>query len=497
MSLSAGVQKAAQPVLTKSNQEGAIEKKHRGAASGPFVFQVPGILIIASGGIGVAAGFLIRAQYSDVSQRTIMYLELPGCLFQRILLLLVPLVTAMSVMVSTGQLGGRLLGWTVAYGCLYTLLTCCLSQTMAVGLVTLLRPGDHLQTLIATEALISVNASNRANLPDVFVAFARACFPTSIVTAFVFPWETTKQAESVSTETLQMPAPQTMTEMTSSELNLGFNSFGLVSFSIFLGLVLADREPDDALLLDTLEGATDLFLGCVHVITWFSPICVGFLAVSWVLKLPDWEFLIDHAGMYSVALCLGCTLHIILVLPLTYIIIVGDRRMPFLRRMLQPIAIGAGTASSTIAMPPLMESLEGEGTLDPRLVRILLPLLTLIRKDMVILYNSIFALSMAQASGVRLGIDDWLYFCVVSMATNVMALATPSESLDTIEALLVNSLKLPYVQPVRPILQVLDPAMTVIHVLGHSIGVSIVQSLLSREIQKASDVSTDTPSTQP
>ncbi|XP_065295341.1 excitatory amino acid transporter 3-like isoform X3 [Dermacentor albipictus] len=233
------------------------------------------LLILLGLGLGLALGAVERARFNETAQHPVFYVDLPGRLFFQAMNMLAPFMEVCSVAVAVARLGPSLVAKALSWSALFLLTTQCTAHVSSFALTSALQPGQQARPLLVK---LPVKPTSTDVVYDALLVFLRSMFPKSIVDAFIFTWGET----TVGTAAYEEIGPGIMKAIP------GFNSYGLISFSLLFGLVLGERFCDDEdIVFDILEGFTSALLRISQLLACQAsvPLTIAYLESSELLDI--------------------------------------------------------------------------------------------------------------------------------------------------------------------------------------------------------------------
>ncbi|KAH7965056.1 hypothetical protein HPB49_003104 [Dermacentor silvarum] len=188
--------------------------------------------------------------------------------------MLTPFLEVCSVAVAVARLGPSLVAKALSWSALFLLATQGTAHAASFALTSALQPGQQARPLLVK---LPVKPTSTDVVYDALLVFFRGMFPKSIIDAFIFTWGETTVGTEAYEENGKFAAWRLFPYRGPGFMKAipGFNSYGLISFSLLFGLVLGERCCDDDIIFDILEGFTSALLrinvapsryGCARVI---------------------------------------------------------------------------------------------------------------------------------------------------------------------------------------------------------------------------------------
>src|ERR1019366_366678 len=189
----------------------------------------------------------------------------------------------------------------------------------------------------------------------------------------------------------------------------------VVVFSVIFGVALAGvREERRRTMLNFCESLAEVMFKFTNIVMLFAPIGVG-AAIAYTVGHTGLGVLVNLAKLI-VALYVALLVFLLgVLLPILLIAKVPLRR--FLKAVAEPATIAFGTASSEAALPRAMEFMEAFG-IPRKVVAFVMPTGYSFNLDGCMLYLSLAAIFVAQASGIHLSIGRQLLLMLTLMLTS-------------------------------------------------------------------------------
>ncbi|XP_065295339.1 excitatory amino acid transporter 1-like isoform X1 [Dermacentor albipictus] len=430
------------------------------------------LLILLGLGLGLALGAVERARFNETAQHPVFYVDLPGRLFFQAMNMLAPFMEVCSVAVAVARLGPSLVAKALSWSALFLLTTQCTAHVSSFALTSALQPGQQARPLLVK---LPVKPTSTDVVYDALLVFLRSMFPKSIVDAFIFTWGET----TVGTAAYEEIGPGIMKAIP------GFNSYGLISFSLLFGLVLGERFCDDEdIVFDILEGFTSALLRISQLLAWTAPISLGSIAMAWIFRVPDISEFYGHLSSFIWVVLLAFLIQLFIVLPCIYGYVGKVDGRKFIRRVFNAMFIPLTTTSSQASVPLTIAYLESSELLDIRLVRLLVPVFACMRKDASGAVRLSLTLSVVQAQHAQLTVAQSIFLVFTASLAGIMAYGYRIEEANLISHLVLNSLPImePKDVPFDLAAILLDPLLSLMNIAGDCVGVAVVQSVMYRDL---------------
>ncbi|XP_078672327.1 excitatory amino acid transporter 1-like [Branchiostoma floridae x Branchiostoma belcheri] len=445
------------------------------------------LLTILGVGLGILMGFLMRM--ANLSEQNIAYFAFPGELFLRMLkcmilpLILCSIISALAALdaKTSGRVGGR----AVAYYAFTTLI----AVIIGIILVVSIHPGQGDPSKIER-----AGSSRRVSAADSFLDLIRNMFPDNIAQACFqsynsriiestvpnpayTPPNITAMAATMTTVMMNGTAiPEEITVfVTQGGYSDRLNVLGIISFSIFFGIVLGRMGEKGKPLVQVFTIFNDCIMTLVYLIMWYSPIGIMFLIAGKIMQMIDPAKLVGQLGMYMVTVIAGLAIHGFIILPGLYLIFTRKNPFKYIAGIGQALVTAFGTASSSATLPVTIRCLEDKNGVDPRVARLVLPVGATINMDGTALYEAVASIFIAQVNGITLNFGQIVAVSVTATAASIGAAGIPSAGLITM-VIVLTAVGLP-IEDVTLLFAIdwfLDRFRTATNVLGDSIGAGII-----------------------
>uniref|UniRef100_A0A1I8ITF1 Amino acid transporter n=1 Tax=Macrostomum lignano TaxID=282301 RepID=A0A1I8ITF1_9PLAT len=438
--------------------------------------------------LGSMIGALLRN--SNLSDRTILIIGFPGVLMMNMFkMMTIPLVVS-SLIVGLPNLNagpfGRIGLITVAY---YTVTTFS-ATALGIVFVMVIQPGSPVEKLQSnavteigsyTDTLHAILDLLRNLVPDNLV---EACFRRTATVV------TTKNKTVLNSDNSTGWEISQTFKVTTVD---GFNALGLVSVSIFIGIVIG-RMGDSALLLVRLFNIiNDVVMLMLRAIIWYSPIGIFFLLAGKILEAKNLEATLRSLGLYMATVTAGLLVHACVTLALIYLALTRKNPVVFFRGVLQAWVTALATASSSATLPVTFKCLEENNGIDRTVTRFVLPVGATLNMDGTALYEAVACIFIAQVNGISLSAGQITVIAFTATLAATGAASIPSAGIVTM-VIVLSSVGLP-VNEISLILTVdwlLDRLRTSVNVLGDAFGAGIVDHLCkTRAAEQSAAVTAD------
>ena len=370
--------------------------------------------------LGVIAGIALGASLrpANLSATAISLIGFPGELMLRLLKMLVlPLVAASMVSGMCALRAGtadqikKLAQYTALF---YTLSTVC-AICLGLVLVTLIKPGrnaafDKIATssgCVGNEeaAQLAAHSENSSSSSSSNISSGGAAEALLHVARLVVP------------DNIAAAAVDT-------------NVLGIITFSLLFGWALSSLGPQAAPAVAAAHTINAAVSKMVTAVLWVSPVGVGSLIASSILKACDVWGTMAALGLWLVTVIAGLLIFAFILLPAMLFFVTGRSPLTVASHFGQALALAFGTSSSAASLPLAMTAARSAGCSDA-VVNFFLPLGIAINMNGTALYEATTALFIAQSHGVVLGPAEVLVVAATASLAAVGAPAIPSAGLVT------------------------------------------------------------------
>lgn len=393
--------------------------------------------------LGIVVGFMLGPTVGWVSPGASLvlgrWLALPGYLFLALIQMIVlPLVFSSIIrgLASSEDVDQlKRLGFAVL---VYFLFTTTIAITIGIGLTTLVRPGQY----IDTELVRSMTETPEA--VEVPVVEEAAQLPT---------------LEEIPSSIIGLLPENPLQSMLTMQM------LQVVIFAVLVGIALLSMPPRQSKPLLDLLGSLQAV--CMTVVRWameLAPLAVFGLLAS----LTSQVGLEVLAGM---AAYVGTVLGGLVILLGLYLLIVlllgGKPPWEFLGKVREVQLLAFSTSSSAAVMPLSLETAQKKLGVRPSVAQFLIPLGATINMDGTALYQGAATVFLAQVYGVELSLASLVLVTVTAVSASIGAPATPGVGI-VILAMVLESVGIPAagIALIIGVDRILDMSRTAINVTG-------------------------------
>lgn len=209
------------------------------------------------------------------------------------------------------------------------------------------------------------------------------------------------------------------------------NILGLVVFSLAVGLILGKMGEKGALFVRWVSILNDVVMELVTWVMWYSPIGIWSLIAAKFSSMENIAGTFESLGLYMTTVIVGLVIHSFLVLPGIFFITTRHNPIIYVKGIVQALMTAFGTSSSSATLPVTFRCLEENNKVDKRVTRFVLPIGATINMDGTALYEAVAAIFIAQASGMELGIGQYIAVSLTATLASIGAAGIPQAGLVT------------------------------------------------------------------
>ncbi|XP_077550234.1 excitatory amino acid transporter 3-like isoform X2 [Haemaphysalis longicornis] len=359
---------------------------------------------------GISIGFMVRyLSNKPWTARQVMYLAFPGELLKRMLRETVLPLGVSSVVAAMGSMELSLSLRVLRRALVYALLAKLSALVSALLVALTVQPGrTTVPEPIPPRARLYEPLNN--GTADMIYDVIRGIFPENIVEA------------SMHTDAITaMSFPNTTGVHGEGPSRIVNDSAGILLFCALLGAVLSGNEG--GVLLGFFIGLSNAMMLIAHLVLIYSPFGVFFLTVAYIVDIEDLSRLLSHMGRYLFTVMAGLALHAVIILPLLFVAATRRSYRALLSNVALPLVVAFSTTSGMATVPATIAVLEERLRLEPRIVRLLVPVAAVVVVEGTSIYVTISAMFFAQMDVPSMNVLTVLVTCVLSM---LCSMATPS-----------------------------------------------------------------------
>uniref|UniRef100_A0A1I8IEJ0 WD_REPEATS_REGION domain-containing protein n=1 Tax=Macrostomum lignano TaxID=282301 RepID=A0A1I8IEJ0_9PLAT len=440
-------------------------------------------LTVLSVVLGIFIGLLTRLALPG--ERAKMLIGFPGELLMNMLkMLIIPLIVS-SLISGLSSLDAKSSGKMGSCALLYYFSTTIAAVILGIILVVTIHPGSSEIKKSGNQGE-KVLARRMPSTLDSFLDLFRNMFPENLIEACF------KQVATETVDVNQTYLNKTtnttewmMVESSKVTSLWSTNVLGLVSFSIFFGIIIGQMGDQALLMVQFFNIMNDIIMRMVKIIMWYSPIGIFFLIASKILLIKDLTTTAQSLGLYMITVILGLIIHSCLTLSVSFFVMTRKNPLTFFRGIFQAWITALGTASSAATLPITFRCLEENNGVDKRVTRFVLPIGATVNMDGTALYEAVASIFIAQVNDIPLNFSQIIIVSLTATLAAIGAASVPSAGLVTM-VLVLSAVGLP-TDDISLILAVdwlLDRMRTSINVVGDAFGAGIVDHFCRGELQK-------------
>uniref|UniRef100_A0A1I8HJ12 Amino acid transporter n=1 Tax=Macrostomum lignano TaxID=282301 RepID=A0A1I8HJ12_9PLAT len=443
--------------------------------------------------LGIVVGLTTRL--ASPGERAIMIVGFPGELLMNMLkMLIIPLIVSSLISAPAGQfqlgtqacmqipelqlpglssLDAKSSGKMGSCALLYYFSTTIAAVILGIILVVIIHPGDPEIKRKGTGEKIT--ARRMPSTLDSFLDLFRNMFPENLIEACFRQTATETVDKNVSY--VNETTNETLWSMEeSSQLTMlwSTNVLGLVSFSIFFGLIIGQMGDQAVLMVQFFNIMNEIVMqghhGQGHHV---------------ILLIKDLTSTAQSLGLYMLTVILGLIIHSCGTLAISFFLLTRRNPVVFFRGIFQAWITALGTASSAATLPITFRCLEENNGIDKRVTRFVLPIGATINMDGTALYEAVASIFISQVNAFQLSFTQIIVVSFTATLAAIGAASVPSAGLVTM-ILVLSAVGLP-TDDISLILAVdwlLDRLRTSINVVGDAFGAGIVDHFCKAELQK-------------
>uniref|UniRef100_A0A3B5AWC6 Amino acid transporter n=1 Tax=Stegastes partitus TaxID=144197 RepID=A0A3B5AWC6_9TELE len=450
------------------------------------------VLTMTAVALGICLGFALR--HIKMSAQSVEYLSFPGELLMRVLQMLVLPLIVSSLITGMSTVDRKVYGKMGLRAFCYYMVTTVIAAFTGIALAVLIQPGKLFRDALES----SGGKTETVQSVDAFLDLMRNMFPSNLVEACFRKYKTVYLRNDPTREHLGVINTTEISESLFIVLFLtwkpivlpvpgtsdGFNSLGLLVFSVAFGLILSSMETKGKPLRDYFTCLNEAIMRLVNIVIWYSPVGILFLLAGQVVKMTDIGQLGLQVAMYVVTVITGLIIHSFFTLPLIYLIVTRKNPLKFMAGLLQALSTAFGTSSSSATLPVTIHCMERNQQIDKQVTRFMLPLGATMNMDGAALYEAVAALFIAQVNNMEFNLGQIIVLSLIVTAASTGAAGIPQAGMVSMVIVLASAgLPTEDISLLMTADWILDRLRTATNVLGDCIGVGVVQHLSRHELK--------------
>jgi Na+/H+-dicarboxylate symporter len=262
---------------------------------------------------------------------------------------------------------------------------------------------------------------------------------------------------------------------------------GVITFSIFFGVVVTLIGARARIIIDLFEAVFAVLMKMVHAIMWVAPVGV-FALLAWTVARFDPSVFFKAIGLYMIVVLAGLAIHGLIVLPLLLWIFARENPVLYLFKLRQAMITALATDSSSATLPVTIECVTEQAGVSKRSAGFVLPLGSTINMDGTALYEAVAVVFLAQAFGVALGPTELVLVAITATLAAVGAASIPSAGLVTMVLVIdavnhslgdsgAGRIPIEGIGLIIGVDRILDMFRTTVNVWGDAVGAKIIDRL--------------------
>jgi Na+/H+-dicarboxylate symporter len=251
----------------------------------------------------------------------------------------------------------------------------------------------------------------------------------------------------------------------------------LVVFVVLFGAA-AGALPNEqrAPLLTLAEAITAALIRLVHWILWTAPVGVFALAAPMVAS-SGWAML-QSLAVFILAVAVGLAVFVAAVYAPLVVVLGGVDGRRFIRALIGPVAIGAGSTSSAAALPAMLDSAQQELGVSQTVAGLVLSLGTAMNRAGSALFQGAAIIFLAALYDVQIPLTGIAGVVLATFLVSLTIPAVPSASLVTLApAMDAAGIPLAGIGVLFGIDRIPDMLRTGVNIIGHMTTTVVIEPL--------------------
>tara|TARA_B100001029_G_C15060121_1_gene457700 strand:+ start:1567 stop:2811 length:1245 start_codon:yes stop_codon:yes gene_type:complete len=203
---------------------------------------------------------------------------------------------------------------------------------------------------------------------------------------------------------------------------------GIIFFAIFLGISISRLKGENqSTLSNFFEAIFQAIMKMTETIIMLAPIGV-FGLITKAVANSGFE-IFAAVGKYMVTIALGLSIHIFLILPILFFLIIRINPIKHFRAMASAMATAFSTSSSSATLPITMRCVKENVGVSNETTSFVLPMGATVNMDGTALYECAGVIFISQVLGIDLSISQQLTIVITALLASIGAAGIPSAGL--------------------------------------------------------------------
>jgi len=203
---------------------------------------------------------------------------------------------------------------------------------------------------------------------------------------------------------------------------------GIIFFAIFLGISISRLKGENqSTLSNFFEAIFQAIMKMTETIIMLAPIGV-FGLITKAVANSGFE-IFAAVGKYMVTIALGLSIHIFLILPILFFLIIRINPIKHFRAMASAMATAFSTSSSSATLPITMKCVKENVGVSNETTSFVLPMGATVNMDGTALYECAGVIFISQVLGIDLSISQQLTIVITALLASIGAAGIPSAGL--------------------------------------------------------------------
>ncbi|XP_069132413.1 excitatory amino acid transporter-like [Argopecten irradians] len=383
-------------------------------------------LLLVLVGLGVVTGFGLGfgLRSADMSDDAIMWLELPGKMFMRMLLLtIIPLISS-SIIIGTVNADRKSSGRVGALSLGFLVLANFLGAILGIIIYFIFTPGSD--TLYVSSNSKPTPDSSHLQTQDMVADLLRNMIPDNIVSACFQKTQTRYVVNPVLTNSTNSTLPRYTREV---GIVNNINVLGVILISAVVGLAASTVKESSVSFVPFFRATSDIFIKIMQWFIWFTPVGVASLISVSIVRVESIEATFRSLGLFILYYTIGILVQYFVIIPIVYFIIVRKNPLKFLLTAVRPWMATFGTASSALAMPEMINTCENMNNCDSKVCRFVVPLGVALSRPGSVYFIVMSSLFITNLTGTGHSAADVLLTGLLATVSSLSIPAIPSAAI--------------------------------------------------------------------